>query len=71
MEANRLLPEPLTPRELDVLNLIVAGKPNKGIANALSISENTVKTHVKNIYQKLDVHNRAEAIARAEEFGLK
>ncbi|MDD4550102.1 MAG: helix-turn-helix transcriptional regulator [Syntrophomonadaceae bacterium] len=53
----------LTDREQDVLRLILAGKTNKAIAAELFISENTVKTHVKNIYSKYNVSSRAEIIS--------
>lgn len=54
---------PLTDREQDVLHLILRGNSNKAIAAQLSISENTVKTHVKNIYSKYNVSSRAEIIS--------
>ena len=55
--------DPLTLREQDVLKLILLGKPNREIAKVLSISENTVKTHVRNIFSKYDVQSRAELIS--------
>lgn len=55
--------EPLTDREQDVLQLILSAKSNKDIAAELVISENTVKTHVRNIYSKYDVSSRAELIS--------
>lgn len=61
---------PLTPRELDVLALIVQGKTNKAIGRLLAIGEETVKCHVKNILGKLSVGRRAEAAARAIQRGL-
>lgn len=54
---------PLTDREQEVLRLILGGNSNKAIAAQLSISENTVKTHVKNIYSKYNVSSRAEIIS--------
>jgi DNA-binding NarL/FixJ family response regulator len=57
----------LTPRELEVLELIVAGKSNRQISEALYIEEKTVKNHVSNIYAKLHLKNRYEAIARGRE----
>ncbi|WP_084350996.1 LuxR C-terminal-related transcriptional regulator [Millisia brevis] len=55
----------LGPREADVLRLLVAGKRNRQIAAELGISENTVKTHVGQLYRKLGVTSRAAAIAKA------
>jgi DNA-binding CsgD family transcriptional regulator len=52
---------PLSQRESDVLNLIAQGKTNKQIADALHISVNTVKYHVKNLYEKLNISSRQEA----------
>jgi DNA-binding NarL/FixJ family response regulator/putative methionine-R-sulfoxide reductase with GAF domain len=60
----------LTPRERDVLALVVHGLPNKGIARALVISENTVKRYLKSIFEKLEVASRAAAAARAVQAGL-
>ena len=64
------LAEPLTERELEILVLMADGLTNQDIADRLFISINTVKTHAKNIYSKLDVRNRAQAIVRAAEAGL-
>lgn len=64
------LPEPLTEQELRILQLIVAGKSNREIADELVISVGTAKWHVHNILQKLGVSNRPQAIARARELGL-
>ena len=60
----------LTERELAVLRLMCQGKSNKEIGAALFISEGTVKTHVKNLFAKLDVNSRAEAVAAAIRRGL-
>lgn len=62
--------DPLSARELEVLHLLAKGLPNRAIADALFVSPSTVKTHTLNIYQKLEVANRTEAIVRAKEYGL-
>ncbi|MCA9935589.1 MAG: hypothetical protein KC415_16755 [Anaerolineales bacterium] len=67
---NAALIEPLSQRELEVLQLLADGLSNKAIAQTLIIAASTVKKHLKNIYQKLNVHSRTEAIARARELGL-
>ncbi len=55
----------LTDRELDILNLIAQGYSNAKISETLHISMNTVKTHIKNIFQKLEVEDRTEAAMKA------
>jgi DNA-binding CsgD family transcriptional regulator len=60
----------LTPRELEVLGLLVAGKSNRQIAEALFISGKTASVHITNILAKLGVHSRLEAAAHARELGL-
>ncbi|MCC7371293.1 MAG: GAF domain-containing protein [Chloroflexi bacterium] len=62
--------ERLTPRELAVLRRLATGAPNKEIAAALRISENTVESHLRSIYGKLDVRSRTEALRRATEWGI-
>jgi LuxR family maltose regulon positive regulatory protein len=62
--------DPISDRELEVLNLIAAGLSNREIADKLFISINTVKTHTKSINNKLDVNSRTRAVARAKELGL-
>jgi LuxR family maltose regulon positive regulatory protein len=62
--------EPLTERELEVLQLIADGLTNAKIASKLYLSLNTVKAHTRSIYGKLDVNNRTQAAARARELGL-
>jgi LuxR family transcriptional regulator, maltose regulon positive regulatory protein len=64
------LVEPLSGREMDVLNQLAQGYSDKEIAGALVIAPETVHKHLKNIYGKLDVHRRTEAVARARELGL-
>ena len=57
------LPAPvLTARELEVLKLVARGMSNKDVADQLFISENTVKNHVRNILEKLQIHSRMEAV---------
>ncbi len=60
----------LSPRELDVLRLVVAGRRNKEIASALDITEGTVKIHVSNILIKLGVSDRTEAVTVALQRGI-
>jgi DNA-binding CsgD family transcriptional regulator len=60
----------LTGRELEVLALVVAGRSNPEIADALFISPRTAQTHVQHIFDKLDVGTRAEAAAYATKHGL-
>jgi DNA-binding NarL/FixJ family response regulator len=64
------LPEPLTPREIEVLELLAEGLPNKAIAQRLEISDQTVKFHVASISGKLGAANRTDAVRRALRRGL-
>jgi LuxR family maltose regulon positive regulatory protein len=64
------LPEPLSERELEVLQLIASGKSNSRIAQELFVTAGTVKTHIRNIYRKLDAHSRTQALVRARELNL-
>jgi LuxR family maltose regulon positive regulatory protein len=64
------LADPLSERELEILHLVAANLSNKEIAQTLYVSLNTVKTHIKRLYVKLDVHNRLAAINRATNLGL-
>ena len=64
------LPEPLTERELDVLQLLGERFSNKEIARRLTVSPYTVRNHTANIYAKLQVDNRFEAVERAKSLGL-
>ena len=64
------LAEPLTGRELEVLRLLAAGKPNQRIARDLVVALNTVKTHVTHVLGKLGAANHTQAGARARDLGL-
>jgi LuxR family maltose regulon positive regulatory protein len=57
--------EPLSERELEVLDLLAKGQSSGEVAHSLVISVNTAKAHIKSIYQKLDVHSRKEAVEMA------
>jgi DNA-binding NarL/FixJ family response regulator len=59
--AARLTDLPLTPRELEILQLVASGSSNSGVARQLWVTEQTVKFHLRNIYRKLDVANRTQA----------
>lgn len=60
----------LSRRELEVLTLVAEGMNNRAIAEKLFISENTVKNHIRNIHEKLQVHSRMEAVVRAVREGV-
>ena len=60
----------ISERELEVLRLLAAGQSNKEIANRLAVSPNTVKTHISNLFAKLEVRRRTAAIGRARELGI-
>jgi len=62
--------DPLTPREVQVLELLAEGLPNKAIASRLKISDQTVKFHVSSISAKLGAANRTDAVRRAVRRGL-
>jgi len=68
--AERVSGQALSPREIDVLQRMAVGKSNKEIGAELFISEGTVKTHIKSIFNKLDVVSRTEAVATANRRGL-
>ena len=67
---NDYLKNPLSERELDVLSKVADGKTNKEIADELFVSVNTIKTHILNIYEKLDVQNRTQATVKAGSLDL-
>ena len=56
---------PLSPRETEVLSELCKGSSYRAIAGELHVSEDTVHFHIKNIYRKLQVHSKAEAVAKA------
>jgi ATP/maltotriose-dependent transcriptional regulator MalT len=60
----------LTPRELQILDEIAAGKSTREIAETLFVSENTVKTHASRVYDKLGVRRRTQAVQEARRLGL-
>ena len=60
----------LSERELEVLRLMAVGCPDREIANELVIAVGTAKRHAANIFNKLDVRNRTEAVAKARQLGL-
>lgn len=68
--ASRKLFEELTPREVQVLQLLIKGLPNKQIAEMLTITEHTVKDHLKSVFGKLHVEDRTEAVTAAIQRGI-
>ena len=64
------LVEPLTAREMEVLQLLAAGAPNRAIAEQLVVTQETVKKHLSHLFDKLGAANRTQAVARARELGL-
>jgi LuxR family maltose regulon positive regulatory protein len=68
--AKQVMIEPLSERERDVLRLLGTDLSGPDIARKLMVSLNTVRTHTKNIYEKLEVNNRRAAVRRAEELDL-
>lgn len=69
-ETEHNLLEALTLREQDVLHLLITGAQNQRIASEMQISENTIRFHIKNIYRKLNVNNRAALVKAARELGF-
>ena len=70
LAAQKQLEDPLSERELEVLSILASGKTNSEAAGDLFVSVGTVKSHTGNIYRKLGVRNRAEALNRVRELGL-
>ena len=64
------LPESLSEKKFEVLQLIASGKSNRKIASEHFVGEGTVKTHLNSAYRKLGVHSRTQAVARARELNL-
>jgi LuxR family maltose regulon positive regulatory protein len=62
--------EPLTRKEIRVLQLLVEGYSNSAMAEKLFVSDSTVRTHLRNINMKLDAHSRTQAVAIARRLGL-
>ncbi len=60
----------ITPRQLEILDLLAEGLPNKVICQRLSLSEDTVKTHLKALFTSLECHNRTECVSNARKLGL-
>lgn len=69
-ETSPQLFERLTERERDILRLVASGLPNKALAERLSLSSNTVKWHMRNIFEKLHIASRMQAVVVARHFGL-
>ena len=69
-DATSAAPPSLSPRELEVLRLVAAGRSNPEIARTLFIGEATVKTHLLHVFEKLEVNDRTRAVTRAMELGL-
>jgi len=70
LDASLFLIEPLTSREQDILQLIAMGMTNKEIADQLSLSVNTIKMYVSQVYEELSVNRRTEAVAQARKLKL-
>jgi LuxR family maltose regulon positive regulatory protein len=70
VQPGETLREPLTDSELRVLRLLATDLPKREIGNELYVSVNTIKTHVKHLYAKLDVQTRRQAVERARALGL-
>jgi DNA-binding CsgD family transcriptional regulator len=69
-DAARLVALGLTPRELEILELMAAGHSTREMAERLFVSENTVKTHAARVFDKLSARRRTQAVRRAKEEGL-
>ena len=69
-KANDAKASPLTSRQQEILPLLAEGMPNKLIADALSVTEGTVKQHLKDLFRRLGVRNRTQAVKEAQRLGL-
>jgi DNA-binding NarL/FixJ family response regulator len=69
-DQNRATESGLSSREMEVLECLAQGKTTSQIASELYVSENTIKTHVRHILEKLEASNRAEAVSKANQMGL-
>lgn len=69
-QKDELIPDPLSPREIEILKIVATGASNREIAEQLFISEGTVKNHLSSILSKLGVRDRMQAILRAKEYGI-
>ncbi len=67
---DEMMPDPLSPREIEILRVVATGASNKEIAEQLYISEGTVKNHLSSILGKLGVRDRMQAILKAKELGI-
>ncbi len=67
---DEMIPDPLSPREIEILRVVATGASNKEIAEQLYISEGTVKNHLSSILGKLGVRDRMQAILKAKELGI-
>jgi two-component system NarL family response regulator len=63
------VPSPLTEREHEVVKLLASGKTYKQVANALQVSQSTIRNHLHNVYHKLEVVDRAQAVIVSREHG--
>lgn len=66
----KFMPDPLSPREIEIIRLVATGASNKEIADKLVISEGTVKNHLSSILSKLNVRDRMQAVLKAKELGI-
>lgn len=69
-KANQILTEPLTERELEIMTFLDSGLTNKEVAQRLYLSVHTIRWYLRQIYTKLDVHSRTQAVAKARDLNL-